>query len=69
MVGMVALLIVAAVGLIAGLVIWVRVLWIKRQLQKNGVDLGVSPQRSPPSGNVIDAEYTVISESSEAGKE
>jgi hypothetical protein len=62
MVGMAALLVVAGVGLIAGIVIWIRVAWIKRQLQKNGVDLGMDNNARPSSGHVIDAEYTVISE-------
>ena len=62
MVGMAALLVVAGVGLIAGVVIWLRVLWIKRKLQKNGVDLGVKQSTSPSSGHIIDAEYTVVSD-------
>jgi hypothetical protein len=72
MIGMVALTVVAGVALIAGLAIWLRVVWIKRQLRKSGVDLGShirSPGRSPGtrkpdvSGQVIEAEYTVVSES------
>ncbi len=62
MLGIVALLVVAGVGLIAGITIWLRVLWIKRQLQKNGVDLGVSNDAPATSGHIIDAEYTVVSE-------
>lgn len=62
MVGMAALLVVAAVGLIAGIVIWIRVAWFKRQLQKNGVNLGMSNNAPPSSGHIIDAEYTVVSE-------
>lgn len=63
MVGMAALLVVAVVGLIAGIAIWLRVIWIKRQLRKSGVDLGASVDKSRDSGHVIDAEYTVISDS------
>lgn len=62
MVGMAALAVVAVVGLIAGIMIWIRVAWFKRQLQKNGVDLGMSNNVPPSSGHIIDAEYTVISE-------
>ncbi len=62
MIGMVALLVVAGIGLIAGIAIWLRVAWIKRRLRKSGVDLGVNADISRQSGQVIDAEYTVISE-------
>jgi hypothetical protein len=63
MIGMAALLVVAGVGLIAGIAIWLRIAWIKRRLQKNGVDLSAGVENPRQSGNVIDAEYTVISES------
>ena len=62
MIGMVALLIVAGLGLIAGIAIWIRVAWIKRQLRKSGVDLGGNMNSQPVSGHVIEAEYTVISD-------
>ncbi|MDX2417276.1 MAG: hypothetical protein QNK19_07435 [Xanthomonadales bacterium] len=61
MLGMVALLVVAGVGLVAGLVLWVRVAWVKRRLQKSGVDFSSVPGEHTESGDVIDAEYTVIS--------
>lgn len=66
MLGMVALLVVAGVGLIAGCAIWLRLAWIKRRLRKSGVDLNAktSPSETAStkvSGQVIDAEYTVIS--------
>ena len=61
MLGMVALLVVAGVGLIAGLALWLRVAWIKRRLQKSGVDFNADPQTQRQSGDVIDAEYTVVS--------
>ena len=61
MLGMVALLVVVGVGLIAALALWLRVAWIKRRLQKNGVDFGKPTQSQPQSGDVIDAEYTVVS--------
>lgn len=56
MLGMVALLVVAAVGLIAAVGIWLRVIWIKRQMRKNGV---------ARQGDVIEAEYTVVSKHEE----
>ena len=70
MIGMVALLFIAGAGLIAGLAIWLRVIWIKRQLRKNGVNLdaGRNPSAANPAnktGHVIEAEYTVISEREE----
>ena len=61
MIGMAALLVVAGIGLVAGIAIWLRVAWIKRRLRKSGVDLGVEVDIQRESGNVIDAEYTVIS--------
>lgn len=70
MIGMVALLVIAGVGLIAGIAIWLRVAWIKRQLRKNGIDLGagINPSMATPtkqSGQVIEAEYTVVSKHEE----
>ncbi|MGB5486504.1 MAG: hypothetical protein WBN06_03890 [Lysobacterales bacterium] len=61
MLGMVALLVVAGVGLIGGLALWLRVAWIKRRLQKSGVDFNSVSANQTESGDVIDAEYTVIS--------
>jgi len=63
MIGMAALLVVAGVGLIAGLALWMRVAWIKRKLRKSGVELNPKMDTQRESGHVIDAEYTVISES------
>ena len=56
-----------AVGLIAWAVIWIRMWWIKRKLSRGGFgpDIG---QREPPgrgAGDVIDAEYEVVSRSEE----
>ena len=62
MIGIAALLVVAALGLIAGIAIWLRVVWIKRRLRKSGVDLGVTMKSHQESGQVIEAEYTVISD-------
>ena len=69
MLGMAALLVVAGVGLVAGIVIWLRVAWIRRKLQKNGIDLGVTKQAPPSTGHTIDAEYTVVSEQQDKASE
>ena len=69
MIGMAALLVVAGVGLIAGIAIWLRVLWIKRRLQKSGVIPDVNVDIRQESGHVIDAEYTVISDSQDQQKQ
>lgn len=67
-IGIAALLIVLGVGLIAGLLIWIRVAWIKRRLRNNGVDLGMKTDAPAESGHIIDAEYTVISDPHEKGE-
>ena len=59
MLGMVAFLIIAGVALVAGIVIWLRVAWIKRRLKKQGVNLRDDEARDN-SGHVIDAEYTIV---------
>lgn len=60
-IGIAALLVVAGVGLVAGLALWLRVAWIKHRLQKSGVDFGAGPAHQGESADVIDAEYTVVS--------
>jgi len=64
-IGIAALLVVAGVGLVAGLALWLRVAWIKHRLRKSGVDFGTGPRPAPDhqrkSADVIDAEYTVVS--------
>ena len=62
MIGMAALVVVAGVGLITGVVIWLRVAWIKRRLRKSGLGQDVEVDVTGESGYVIDAEYTVISD-------
>jgi membrane protein implicated in regulation of membrane protease activity len=62
MLGMVALLVIAGVALVAGLAIWLRVAWIKRQLRKSGVNLDAHRDTTRESGHVIDAEYTVVTD-------
>lgn len=69
MLGMAALLVVAGVGLVAGIVIWLRVAWIRRKLQKDGVDIGVTRQAPSSTGHTIDAEYTVVSEQKDKASE
>jgi len=59
MLGMVAFLIIAGLALLAGIVIWLRVAWIKQRLKKQGVNLRDDEIRDS-SGHVIDAEYTVV---------
>lgn len=70
MIGMAALLVVVGLGLIAAVAIWLRLAWIKRRLRKSGIDLGVKTNASNTdsakvSGQVIEAEYTVISKREE----
>jgi len=70
MIGFAALLVVAAVGLVLAIAIWIRVAWIKHRLKKEGVNFETNPFNRPPpeSGNVIDAEYTVVSENDDEEK-
>jgi len=63
MLGLVALLVIAGLALVAGIAIWLRVAWIKRRLQKSGVNLDANVGVSRESGHVIDAEYTIVPES------
>ena len=60
-IGAAALLIVAGIGLIAGLALWARIAWVKHRLKKSGADFGPVPVQKSQSGDVIDAEYTVVS--------
>jgi len=76
MFGFFILLAAVAFGLIAWLVIWLRVWWIKRKLAASGkaspLDFGAPPGRAgqdAQSGEVIDAEYEVVSRSDENGQE
>ena len=64
-VGLAALLVVAGIGLIAGIVLWIRISWIKRRMRKSGVNMGAVVDGSRQPGQVIDAEYTVVSETRE----
>jgi len=60
-IGTAALLVIAGIAVIAGLALWLRVAWIKHQLRKGGVNFSATPQQRPNTGDVIDAEYTVVS--------
>ena len=60
--GFAALLVVAGIGLIVGVAIWLRITWIKRRLYKSGAVPRARVDISRPSGQVIDAEYTVVSD-------
>ena len=70
MIGFAALLVVAAVGLVLAIAIWIRVAWIRHRMKKEGVNFQTSPFNRPPQddGNIIDAEYTVVSEKDEEEK-
>ena len=59
MFGLVAFLVIGAMAALAGAIIWLRVWWLKRRLEKEGFDPQERSRREPP-GHVIDAEYTVI---------
>ena len=72
MIGMVAFMVVAGVGLLAGFVIWLRVTWIKHKLKKKGFSAdsftagsnhqhAEQQQTQEHQGQVIDAEYEVVS--------
>jgi len=60
MIGMIAFLVIAGLVLLAGIVIWLRVAWIKRRLKKTGVNPHNEAEDEHRSGHVIDAEYTVV---------
>jgi hypothetical protein len=62
MIGIAALVAVACVGLVVGIAIWLRVAWIKRRFRKSGVVFGAPVDMSREPGQVIDAEYTVVSD-------
>ena len=70
MIGFAALLVVAAVGLVLAIAIWIRVAWLRHRMKKQGVNFQTSPFNRPQQdeGHVIDAEYTVVSEKDEEKK-
>lgn len=70
MIGFAALVVVAAVGLVLAIAIWIRVAWLRYRMKKEGVNFEESPftKKPPESGNIIDAEYTVVSENDDEEK-
>jgi hypothetical protein len=61
MLGLVALAVVAGLGLVAGIALWIRVAWIRRKLRKEG--FGDVPGAEPGNRSetdVLEAEYTVV---------
>jgi hypothetical protein len=65
MLGAVALFFVLGAGAIAAIALWLRVAWIKRKLRQSGVDFPTTPDPEQDSGQVIEAEYTVVTKKSE----
>jgi hypothetical protein len=61
MLGLIALAVVAGLGLVAGLVLWLRVAWIRRKFRRAGLHTG-SVDESGPVGKaeILEAEYTVV---------
>jgi Flp pilus assembly protein TadB len=66
--GFAVLLVVAGIGLLLAIAIWVRVFMIKRRLKKQGVHFEDMSRPVQRTGDVIEAEYTVISERQEDEK-
>jgi ABC-type transport system involved in cytochrome bd biosynthesis fused ATPase/permease subunit len=64
MIGFAALLVVIAVGMVMAVAIWIRVAWIRHRMKKAGINLDTGPfgRQTQDTGNVIDAEYTVVPE-------
>jgi hypothetical protein len=76
MFGFFILVAAVALGLVAWLVIWLRVWWIKRKLggaaDASPLDFGQPPEAKRPgpgSGDVIDAEYEVVSRTERSDQE
>lgn len=66
MFGLAALLVLLAVGLVAGIVFWVRLAWIRRQLRREGIEMpGFEKQTRHEDAQVIEAEYVVVERHSE----
>ena len=63
--GLIAFLVIATLAAVAGIVIWLRVWWLKRRLEKEGFKPHEG-RSSEPTGHVIDAEYTVVEESDDS---
>lgn len=66
MFGLAALLVLLAVGLVAGIVVWLRLAWIQRQLRREGIEMpGFEKQAQHEDAQVIEAEYVVVERHSE----
>ena len=61
MLGLVALAVVLGLGLVAGLVLWARVAWIRRQLRRHAEEMGQPSQGAASGSEFIETEYTVVS--------
>ncbi len=61
MLGMVAFVVIAGLGLVLGLVVWLRLVWIRRRLHRQGHQRPAPRTQADPSSEVIEAEYTVVS--------
>jgi hypothetical protein len=59
--GLIAFVVIAVLVALAGIVIGLRVWWLKRRLEKEGFRPPERPQPQP-TGQVIDGEYTVVEE-------
>jgi len=57
--GLFVLALVLGVGIIAWLAFWIRMVWLRRKLSKS--DGAANPEGGQRQGEVIDAEYTVVS--------
>lgn len=60
-IGAAAFVVVAGIGLIAGIALWARIAWVKHRLKKSGMDFDARPEPQNETGEVIEAEYTVVS--------
>jgi len=61
MLGLLAFVVVGGLVLVAGLVVWLRVAWLRHQLRKQGFTGAPETARESSVQQVIDAEYTVVS--------
>ena len=61
MLGLLAFLVAAGLALVAGLAVWLRVAWLRRQLRKQGFEGDPEATPRPAAEQAIDAEYTVVS--------
>lgn len=62
LIGSVILAVVLGFALIFGIVIWLRIWWLRRKMQKSGRSGAGKRPNETSSGNVIEVEYTVVDE-------